>query len=239
MKIPKKITPDHLKDTIVQILFIPGVPPELILGNFSFLFKDSFKFVASKRLPQPIPGFPSIIERNYYFTDLREEIKVEISENALTFNSLSKYIGWKKYFPLVESTLKLLLENGTIKAVNRIGTRYVSEFPDIGIFEKLQMSIDLNIPNKNFQTTHVRTEYNDDQFKVILNLSNDLLKPNIGIGKPSRFSLIDIDVISFFSVPISNQEQVIDLIDKSHFKQKTIFFSLLTEDFLNSLNPEY
>lgn len=239
MKIPKKITPDYLKDTIVQVHFIPNIPPELILGDFNYLFKGTYKFIAGKRFQPPIQGMPSIIQENFYFVDTNEEVKIEITERTLTFNTLHKYIGWQRYFPLIQKTLDSLWNSKTIKSVNRLGLRYVSEFPEIRIFEKLKMGINLNIPNKTFQITQFRTEYIDDQFRVILNLSNDMLKKGPEIEKQSRFSLIDVDVISIFKEPESSLEQIVNIIDKSHFKQKTIFFSLLTDSFLNSLNPEY
>jgi len=74
---------------------------------------------------------------------------------------------------------------------------------------------------------------------VILNIANDLTRPIKEVGKPDRFSIIDIDVISLFDKPIYDEDQVINIIDKSHFKQKTVFFSLLTDRFLNELNPEF
>lgn len=243
MKIPKKITPDYLKDTIIQIVFIPGVPPELVLGEFKSLMNDNFKFVASKRIPIPlpvqIPGLPALVQQNHYFTDQANEVKVEITENVIIFNSLQKYIGWHKYFPLVESTIGTLLKKGTINKINRIGLRFISEYPEIKIFDHLGISLKIDFPNKNFEATQIRSEYKDEQFKVILNIANDLTRPIKEAGKPDRFSIIDIDVISLFDNPINDYEQVINIIDKSHFKQKSIFFSLLTEEFLKSLNPEY
>lgn len=239
MKIPKKITPDYLKDTIIQFVFNPGVPPELVLGEFKSQMKDDFNFVTSKRLPISVPGIPSIIQQNYYFTDKANEVKVEITENVIIFNSLKKYIGWDRYFPLVESTISTLLKNKTFQSINRIGLRYISEFPEIKILDKLNIELKLNFPNKNLEATQIRSEYKDEQFKVILNVANDLTRPVKEVDKPDRFSIIDIDVISLFEEPIYDRDQVISIIDKSHFKQKTIFFSLLTEKFLNELNPEF
>jgi uncharacterized protein (TIGR04255 family) len=244
MKIPKKITPDFLKDTIIQLVFNPGVPPELVLGEFKTQMSDVFTFVTSKRIPVQIPGvsvtgLPSLIQNNYYFTDKANEVKVEVSENALIFNSLQKYIGWERYLPLIDTTISTLLKTGTIHSINRIGLRYISEYPEIKIFDNLDIGLKIDFPNKSFESTQIRSEYKDEQFKVILNIANDITRPIKEMGKPDKFSIIDIDVLSFFDTPVNDREILLNIIDKSHFKQKTIFFSLLTEGFLNSLNPEY
>ncbi|MBU0765826.1 MAG: hypothetical protein KJ607_13445, partial [Bacteroidetes bacterium] len=44
MKIPKKITPDYLKDTIIQILYDPVCHPELVLGRFEVFVSKDFNF---------------------------------------------------------------------------------------------------------------------------------------------------------------------------------------------------
>lgn len=244
MKIPKKITPDYLKDTIVQVVFNPGVPPELVLGEFKTQMSEVFSFVTSKRIPFPVPGIqvtglPSLIQNNYYFTDKANEVKVEITENALIFNSLQKYIGWATYLPLIDKTISTLLKTGTINSINRIGLRFISEYPEIRIFDNLAIGLNIDFPNKSFESTQIRSEYKDEQFRVILNIANDITRPIKEIGKPDKFSIIDIDVLSFFDTPVNDYEFVLNIIDKSHFKQKTIFFSLLKEEFLNSLHPEY
>lgn len=241
MKIPKKITPDYLKDTIVQLVFNPGIPPELVLGEFKSLMDDDFTFVASKRMPIPIqvPGLPSIVQQNYFFTNKTNEIKVEITENVIIFNCLQKYIGWTKYFPIIESTIDKLLRNGTIQNIKRIGLRFISEYPEIRIFDKLNLGLKIDIPNIRFEATQIRSEYKDEQFKIILNIANELTRTIKEPGKPDKFSIIDIDVISLFDEPVGEKNVVMSIIDKSHFKQKTIFFSLLSEIFLKDLNPEY
>ena len=43
---PKKLTPDNLKDTLVEIRFLSGIPQELILGSaLSVLSPLGFKYV--------------------------------------------------------------------------------------------------------------------------------------------------------------------------------------------------
>lgn len=98
------------------------------------------------------------------------------------------------------------------------------------------MSFDLNISNKKFSTTQIRSEYDEDGFKIILNLLNNFERAENNTIR--KFSMVDIDVIKFYQ-SLSNVSELLESVDKAHFKQKSTFFSLLNEEFLKSLNPEY
>lgn len=80
-----------------------------------------------------------------------------------------------------------------------------------------------------------------DDFRIILNLNNNL--PVISskeTGIPSSItpvSLIDIDVISE-NLAEQNLQSLLEKIDKVHTKEK-VFFNLLNDNFLSSLNPQY
>jgi uncharacterized protein (TIGR04255 family) len=64
-------------------------------------------------------------------------------------------------------------------------------------------------------------------------------KANVLVGEKQKVgSIIDIDTsISDFSVDIFSMSP--ELVDAAHSEEKQLFFSLLKEDFLESLNPEY
>ena len=91
MKIPKKITPDFLKDTIIQLLFNPGVPPELVLGEFKTQMSDVFSFVTSKRIPVQIPG---VSVTNFMKTAINESRKANGKEE-MPANEMLKLIREK------------------------------------------------------------------------------------------------------------------------------------------------
>ena len=137
---------------------------------------------------------------------------------------------------VIKETIKIMFEAGIIESVQRIGVRYISQFDDIAIFGKLKLSLGLDISNKNYTTTQIRSEYDEDGFKIILNLLNNFQRLDNNVQR--NFSTMDIDVITIYE-SISNVNEIIDNVDKAHFKQKSTFFSLLSEEFLKTLNPEY
>ena len=79
------------------------------------------------------------------------------------------------------------------------------------------------------------------QHRIIVNLGsklpiNSLIEPD---GSKVEFvSLIDVDIINQEFEPCEFT-QLLSFLDDLHSNQKTVFFGLLKEEFLKSLNPEY
>ncbi|WP_276372967.1 TIGR04255 family protein [Chryseolinea sp. H1M3-3] len=248
MKIPRKITPDNIKDSVVQIVFNPLCPPELVIGRFENHLQDIFEFKGGTPPSKQVVRLPDGNELNFgqfqagvfqggFFLDKNESVKVTVNSNTLVFNSFKGYPGWEKMHSIISDALKIMFERGIIENIQRIGVRYISQFDDMEIFQKLKMSLSLNISNKNFSTTQLRSEYDEEAFKIILNLLNNFQRFENNVQR--KFSMVDIDVIKFYKSPSTNVRDVTDSIDKAHFKQKSTFFSLLSEEFLKTLNPEY
>ena len=51
-------------------------------------------------------------------------------------------------------------------------------------------------------------------------------------------STIDIDTFYTGQIPV-DKEKIKEIIETAHIKEKEIFFNLITDDFLQELNPEY
>ncbi len=243
MKIPKKINPDNLKDSIVQVLFNTGIPPELVLGTFNHNLSDNFNFVAAspKRREVKVTETAGLLIDQFergYFLDKSGQIKVDVGANGIVFNSLKNYIGWGNYFPIIVSSIKKLFEISLIKDVSRIGIRYISQFDNVSLIDNLRMNLEIDIPNKNLEATQIRSEYLDDNFRVILTLINKINKVPGTAKQDSNTSIIDIDVIQL-GKSLTDADSVLENIDKGHQKQKETFFALLKPDFLETLHPEY
>jgi len=247
MKIPRKITPDNIKDSVVQIVFNPNCPPELLIGRFENHLQSILEFKGGTVPANQVFRLPDGNEFNFgqfqagffqggFFLDKKESVKVTVSANTLVFNTFKSYPGWEVMLSVISETVRIMFEKGITESIQRIGVRYISQFDDISIFEKLKMSFGLNISNKSFSTTQIRSEFDDEGFKIILNLLNNFERADNNTQR--KFSTMDIDVIRIFESS-SKIGEIIDSIDKAHFKQKSTFFSLLSEEFLKTLNPEY
>ena len=75
-----------------------------------------------------------------------------------------------------------------------------------------------------------------------MNLSNQIpLARQQALNKVPEIvptSIIDIDIIQG-PLDVQDNSMLMDIVDQAHTIEKEIFFNLLTQTFLQTLNPEY
>lgn len=248
--LPKKISPDRIRDAIVQVFFSTEIPPEPLVGFlFSVLgsrcgLEYSNRPLLHKR-PEAPPLLPASFEvqiplspTHVFFND---DIKVHLLENSLVFNCVQGYIGWKNYFLLIGKVLRELSEQGIITSFHRVGIRYTSEFANIDIWEHTKFAFTLYDRQTSFLNGNFNLSWFDEPHRIILNLgskSEQRSLLNHEVKKIKFLSLIDVDVIHE-NFEIKDPKEYLDIIDKAHKKEKEIFFDLLKPEFLKTLKPEY
>lgn len=240
MRVPIKIEPDRIKDSIVQVSFVSKYPYEVLIGYiYNVLTSNDFNYIAG---PQPQIVNPRGVSINNVnlspqFIDKENLVRIQLQQsNFLNFNITSKYIGWDVYSRIISKVLILLKDAQIIVAYTRIGIRYVSEFFNIDVLDKVKFSIDASFPGKKIESSTTNLKWVDDDFQIVLNIVSKLPLP---LNNTKDFvSLIDVDVIKQ-GFQIVDVVELLTLIDLCHKKQKEVFFSLLTEDFLSELNPQY
>ena len=239
MPVLVKITPDYLRDTIVEIRYEAELPYDILKGllykelvsDFQLLSKINPLGVFQLGPQQQLKlGGSDVLD----FTD--EKIKIRIHEERIIFNSLGAYPGWNNYFPVIQGVLKKLNKAGYIKRFQRVGIRYISEFPNIFIFDQLRMNLNFGFTEEPTRNTSVRTELVEDGARVVLNLVNNARR------KPPHqddfFSIIDIDVLGE-PPKMASLEEFFEHIDRLHSIEKDFFLGVLKKEFLDTLNPEY
>lgn len=249
MPLPRKITPERIRDAIVQLYFETEIPFEPLIGYFyAFLSEAGFSYTNRPVRPkhflqqgtQALPNtFDIALVPQYFFSN--EIIRFQVSDGSLVFNCTDTYPGWRLYFEQIQSVIGLLLEKQVVGSFKRVGLRYISEFPNIDILEQTNFTVELSGLNETITSGNFRVEWTKAQYRFIVNLATKFpIQPLVVEveGKASFTSLIDIDVIQEgFST--NETEVLFPIIDGIHQQQKEQFFGLLKPDFLESLNPEY
>jgi uncharacterized protein (TIGR04255 family) len=169
---------------------------------------------------------------------VNEQVTIRLADRLLVFNSLEKYPGWKAYFHCISDVLKMLFEKGLVKSISRIGLRYISEYPGMSVLEVMKERPVLSLPQGVGQNITYRTEIRNEDYTIVLNVADRVTKQGV-ILPESFFSLIDIDVFKEFAHPLPDVETVLSVTDHLHKIEKEVFFGILKEDYIQSLNPEY
>ena len=246
MQLPKKINPDRVKDAIVEVKYYSEIPFEVLVG---FIFKslddESFTYLnrpPALNIPQVSGKLATLsLGNQYIFTT--EKIKLQLQPNSLIFNILgsSSYIGWQDYFPEIEKVLSQIAGNGIVKYYNRVGVRFISEYPDIDLKDCIKFNFTFGLPKVDSKTYSFKSEFELNQKRVILNLNNRLpILRNKEEPDSNFISRIDIDIVKTeIEVADDKFSELLEVIDSAHEDEKYIFFNILKSEFLKTLNPEY
>ncbi|MCY7352561.1 MAG: TIGR04255 family protein [Cytophagaceae bacterium] len=240
MKIPRKID-DRLKDAIVNVQFVPGIPAAAVWGYFHQLFQHDLAalpvFVPFQRLNLALGGMQIESQMPPPFLTQDQRFRIDLSGEAISFNLLSGYPGWEEYRQTLERFLSPLFANKLIGQVQRVGVRYISRFENVRIFDKINGIVQLNVVPSDARG-QVRLEFERSSFTSVITLVSGF-PPAPGM-EASYFSLIDIDIIKIYPADNSlTYENIFDDLETAHNLQKDSFFSILSEPFIEELNPEY
>ncbi len=248
MNFPKKISPDRIRDSIVEVKYASSIPFQVLIGFFYNSLDDTYIYtnqpISSSQINPQISLSNEIAifgGQNFFFTD---KIKIQLQPNSLIFNCINEYIGWDEYRLEIEKTLKQFFTLKDIEKYTRIGVRYVSEYPEMDIKNCVKFDFTFGLSEVKSDTYLFRSEFIWDEHRVILNLQHKapVLKTKVDKNKAEitsvPVSIIDIDVIAD-KLEINNLEKLMEYIDKVHQNEKEIFFKILKDDFLKSLKLEY
>lgn len=249
MPLPQKITPDNIRESVVEVKYLSDLPFELLLGMFFNVLKDAFKYtnrpLQSAAAVQSNLGNPGqelkirIGNANLFYND---HITIQPSPNTFVFTCKEKYLGWALYKSEIIKALELLDSGSYFKSWTRVGIRYISEYPSKDLYEIIKFKFGFGIPEVKSVTTTLRSEFDFKDSRVILNLSNrvPVIRQNTDTKQIEtiQISIIDVDVISD-NLRITSLKDLLKDIETNHEKEKEVYFRMLTDDFLKSLNPEY
>lgn len=249
MRLPKKINPDNIREAVVEVKYISNLPFEVLIGIFYTSLSNDYKYT-NRPIQRPInkSAFGNSLGQGLtiqigtgQFLFYNQKITILINPNSVVFACLNEYLGWENYRQEIEKALNILQSTGQIRSWVRAGLRYLSEYPDKELKECINFNFSFGLPKIQSETTAFRSEFLYNGFKVVLNLNNKLPSIKRDSTKQSEIvytSIVDIDVIAE-NIKIQNVSELIKVIDDCHQNEKEIYFTMLLEEYLSSLNPQY
>lgn len=242
MQLPKKITPDSIVNAVVEVKYESRIPFELLMGLLVDKFDDSYNYTT--RPLRPLLGKQQELAINFGSQALlyNERISLTLLPNALGFNCLGKYIGWTLFKEEINKALQIIYSTGHIVKWSRVGLRYITEYLKTDLKDCTKFNFTFGFPEVQSLSTTFHNEFEFKGAKVIMNLNNKI--PTIRQQEMNSTveiipsSTIDIDVIKE-PLALAQVNQIMNIIEEVHEHEKEVFFTLLTDDFLKTLNPEY
>lgn len=234
MKLPKAIEPCPILDALFEIRFTPRIHPSAVFGMIYNILQEDFPKVENLpilQLPEAVRAADPNFKFKPHYRISNQSFVTQIGPDVLTISSFPKYAGWNEFSKQIFRILDRVEKAGIIDSVIRIGIRYINFF-DNDIFKNIDLKIFIRGNNIAYKNTIVRTEIEQRAFKNSLQVANNA-NHNNKLG-----SIIDIDTSTESNLNNFFVNKEI-LTNSGHTIEKELFFSLLKNDFLKTLNPTY
>ncbi len=236
MKLPKKITPCPIVDSILELRFATGFPHDAVFGIVYNAFKSEYPKYESLpilQLPEPVRKADPNLRFKPYYRLSNDKFVIQIGADVATISSFPEYSGWDVFKQEICSFFKTIKTLSIIDDVSRIGLRVINFFPEADIFQEAKISFAISDEPVVSQKTLFTTEFSfENNIKSTLNISNDAMINSI------QGSIIDIDTFCEYNKEF-NVSDILTEIELIHNKEKDLFFLLLKDAFLKKFNPEY
>ena len=237
-RLPVKITPSPILEASTEIRFDSTFPTEAIFGliynEFSSTYKDLEK-LPILQIPEPVRSKDVNLMFQPQYRLRKENFLIHIGAKSISFSVQDPYPGWAIYLDECMDVLSRMNDLNFIKSATRFGLRYVDFFDD-DIFGNIRLQIKLNDAVSLKNEVFLKTVIVNEDLRSNLQIGNSIKLKSQGLEKKGSVididTYIDIDTDMFF-------EQIHPFLDKAHKYQKELFFSLLTPEFLATLNPTY
>lgn len=236
--LPKKIDPCPIVESIFEIRFNSNLPEDAIFGIFYNQFKDQYP----KFEQLPILQFPAsfrsqdpALRYNPHYKTILDNYIIQLGPRSFSISNVDEYVGWEKFVEKINSTYAQVEQCGVIENIERLGLRYINILEGINIFEKSNFVLSLK-NNPITRKTNITTEIPFEKGMCVLRTTSDA-QASLGgkAGKLVLGSVIDIDAVA-------NQNEfknIKEAIEYAHKIEKELFFNILSDDFIKTLNPEY
>lgn len=231
---PVSLEHDGLKDAVVSVNYVSDY-------NVRYISQNILAAINSNN-DNPFVEIPtkdkSVANESLSYKDSNDKIlmanpiyRILVSEDRVTFNFTKKYPGWNSYSNLIKIVLN------SIGQVNLQGVylQYMSCFENTDIFKALDGTIMLNqLPNFNGSVFNFSCNCNKKDEPIAeatIKLTNNKQIQN------SSVSIIEVAIAG--KIGDYHLEEFLQLLSECHKFEKHLFFLLLSEEFINTLNPHY
>lgn len=228
--IPKRITPDRLTDTIVEIE---------IFSNFNKTMNE--RLILDAIGHNQGSDFLKYEISNGEYLYANDTFRFCVTNNTISFNIVGGYPGWTTYFAFIQSALRAFTHFQNFISFQKVRLNYISNFPDISVFDIWDGApiILYNIPSHLERSFELKFGIYEKNTNKKIARADINLRDNLHIkDSDSKYSQIDIALESD-EIKSKDVEGALEVLGVIHNEQKKAFYRLLSEDFINKLNPKW
>ena len=226
--IPKSLKKCTIENSVIKFHFLSPYHRLHIQDQVVNAFKESGVELQEFRAINEIKTNPNAPDPKIsFFSD--GIIKFLIGRQTISFNCVSSYPGWDKFFKFIKFAVNAIPSQDL--SFNEVSIRYISTY-NLPIFEKLDGNVKLNWFN-DINGAEVRFPAKGNVFSGLVRVTN-LLASSDGNNKTSY---VDVDLRT--TLQNGTKEDAFNSCEILHLEEKKHYFQLLSYEFVKELEPTY
>jgi uncharacterized protein (TIGR04255 family) len=240
--LPAKITPDAIREALLEIRFEHGDLPEVALGQLGG--HADWSPLPKSRLPgAEIPDQLRSLDPNLRYIPsvevrLSETEVVRVGYNALSHHNVGSYLGWNSFQPRLAKTAAVLFNAVPTAKITRLGLRYINVLlrEDHHIASLYDLDVRVEVAGRP-PSSRLQLVYEIDIAPDLRGLVR-VITPNFVADasvSPAAVAVIDIDIYTPTAPGNRSVEEVTAWLERAHDAEKNAFFSLLKDETVNRL----
>jgi uncharacterized protein (TIGR04255 family) len=244
LKIPLKIDPCPINTAIAELRFESALPADAIFG----VLYPSFKTDYPSHTRLPVADFPAILRANDPNLQFQPHYQlhsgkyvIQIGPKVFSIVRFGEYTGWSDFGPAILTTMRKFFGLGIANTITRLSIRYSNFYENVDIFDHLNdVSFQFGDIKLRSSEVMVRTVIEWEKFQHILLISNtaESQTQTGNVVTKKKGSVLDIDtmLLNYQGDLVKDYET---LLESMHRAEKSLFFNLLKQEYVLTLNPQY
>lgn len=245
VKIPVKLNKEPLLEVIWEVRYSDAKPssaellPGLIYQKFSRKYGNIVKLPLADLPASITEGDPNLKYSPRIRLENENQI-VQIGNHAISLASHKPYPGWEKFSSDIKELVEAIQSTGLIGGLERFSFKCINliQITDAPGLSCLNVAVDIALKKIEKQPIQVKTEFVEDDLIHILQLISPAKVMIKGEVDHLEGVVVDVDTIKNLTDDKS-WDGVIKSLDRVHNACKGLFFSLLKEETIKELEPEY
>jgi uncharacterized protein (TIGR04255 family) len=238
-RLPTRIAKSPIVETITEVRFVTPVPEAALQGLlFAQIRKKYPKYVklpgaeliAAVKEQNPILQYAPVAQYH------SQEFIIQTGPRSVSLLiQPAKYPGWAVLSAEIAFFFEALKNADFVSEGERLGLRYINFFA-LDVLSNLDLEVHAHGKPLNSAELNLVCGLKREKAFVRLAIGNNAMAKIT--DEPRYGSILDIDV-SFNSEEFTLFDGVIERLGDAHLIAKQIFFGLLKQEFLDTLEPEY
>jgi len=242
-KLPTKLEKQTVLDAISEVIFKEARDIEVLFSDVYIILKEEgweFEKLPVMDVPENIRKENKSFDRtpHYVFSNNGRRIFIGPSVMAFAYDVSKAYSGWSNYKKELLNFYELLNKANSETNIDQVSLNFIDFFKEEDIFDHITLSVQDDtlaaLYKGSSRGKQYITEITVDGLDITIKIENDMSLSIKGSDAEVDGSMIDIRILKLIS-----DENILDVYDEMHEHSKSIFFALLKDNFIKTLNPTY